>query len=89
MAERQDQDERLVMLARFSTLPEAEMLRELLSTNGIACVLQGANFGALEPLPRLGGYSEIRLLVPEDELSRAKEFYEAFFLKPRSRSSDR
>jgi hypothetical protein len=80
MAEQANRDERLVPLALFSTTPEAEMVRELLSQNGIACVLQGGNFGALEPLPRQGGFLEIRLLVSQNELLRAQELYEAFFV---------
>ena len=76
MAEQPNRDERLVPLARFSTASEAKMVRELLSQNGIACVVQGGNFGALEP----GGFSEIRLLVQQNELSRALELYEAFFV---------
>ena len=79
MTEPPNPDERLVPLARFSTTPQAEMVRELLSQNGLACVLQGGNFGALEPLPWQGGFSEIRLLVRQTELSRAHELYEAFF----------
>jgi hypothetical protein len=51
------------------------MVRELLSQNGIACVVQGGNFGALEPR-----FSEIRLLVLQNELSRALELYKAFFV---------
>lgn len=69
MAEQPNRDERMVLLARFSTASEAEMVRELLSQNDIACVVQGGNYGALEPLPRLGGFSEIRLLVLQNELS--------------------
>lgn len=80
MAEHLNLDESLVLLARFSTASEAEMVRGLLSQNGIACVLQGGNYGALEPLPRLGGFSEIRLLVSQTELSCARELYEAFFV---------
>lgn len=80
MAEQLNRDERLVLLARFRIAPEAEMVRELLSQNGIVCVLQGGNFGALEPFPRQGGFSEIRLLVSQNELSRAQELYEAFFV---------
>jgi hypothetical protein len=56
------------------------MVRELLSQNGIACVLQGGTFGGLEPLPWGGGFSEIRLLVMQNDLSRARELYEAFFV---------
>ena len=80
MAEQPNRDGRLVPLARFSTASEAKMVRELLSRNGIACVVQGGNFGALEPLPRQGGFSEIRILVLQNELSRALELYEAFFV---------
>ena len=77
MAEHLNRDESLVLLARFSTASEAEMVRELLSQNGIACVLQGRSFGALEPQ---GVFSAIRLLVSQNELSRAQELYEAFFV---------
>jgi hypothetical protein len=80
MADQQNRDEPLVTLARFSTASEAEMVRELLSQNGIACVLQGGNYGALEPLPFPGGFSEVRLLVPQAELPRAQDLYEAFFV---------
>jgi hypothetical protein len=41
--------------------------------------LQGAFFGGLEPLLTPGGFSEIQLLVPEDEFERARQLYEAFF----------
>ena len=80
MAEQPNRDEPMVLLARFSKASEAEMVRELLSKNDIACVVQGGNYGALEPLPRRGGFSEIRLLVLQNELSRAVELYEAFFV---------
>jgi hypothetical protein len=60
------------MLARTAPQP--------LTTSGTpSCVLQGGNYGALEPLPRQGG-SEIRLLVSQNELSCARELYEAFFV---------
>ena len=77
MAEQLHGDERLVQLARFSTAAEAEMVRVLLSQNGIPSVLQGGNTGALNPW-RPG--FEIRLLVSQNELSRAQELYEAFFV---------
>jgi hypothetical protein len=80
MTEQPSRDEQLVPLAHFSLAPEAEMVRELLSQNDIACVLQGGSFGSLEPLPRPGGFSEIRLLVGQTDLSRAQELYEAFFV---------
>ena len=41
LAEQPNRDERMVLLARFSKASEAEMVRELLSQNDIACVVQG------------------------------------------------
>lgn len=68
-----------VTLAHFAKSAEAEMARELLANKGIHAVLQGAYFGGLEPLLTPGGFSEIQLLVPEDEFERARQLYEAFF----------
>ncbi|MGH9767015.1 MAG: putative signal transducing protein [Blastocatellia bacterium] len=68
-----------VTLVRFAKSAEAEMARELLANNGVDAVLQGVYFGGLEPLLAPGGFSEIRLLVPEGELERARQLYEAFF----------
>jgi putative signal transducing protein len=68
-----------VTLARFAKSTEAEMARELLANNGIDAVLQGAYFGGLQPLLTPGGFSEIQLLVPEDELEDARQLYDAFF----------
>jgi hypothetical protein len=68
-----------VTLAHFAKSAEAEMARELLTNSGVDAILQGANFGALEPLLMPGGFSEIRLLVPEDQFKRAEQLYEAFF----------
>jgi hypothetical protein len=81
MSETEDSDRRVsfVTLAYFAKSTEAEMARELLANNGIDAVLQGAYFGGLEPLLTLGGFSEIKLLVPEYEFERAQELYEAFF----------
>jgi|SRR5215510_1769391 len=68
-----------IKLAHFAKSAEAEMARELLANNGIDAVLQGVFFGGLEPLLAQGGFSEIQLLVPEEEFERARELYEAFF----------
>ncbi|MGH9935388.1 MAG: putative signal transducing protein [Blastocatellia bacterium] len=68
-----------VTLAHFAKSAEAEMARELLANNGVDAVLQGAYFGGLEPLLTPGGFSEIQLLVPEDEFEHARQLYEAFF----------
>lgn len=68
-----------VALAHFANSAEAGMARELLANNGVDAVLQGVYFGGLEPLLTTGGFSEIQLLVPENELERARQLYEAFF----------
>jgi hypothetical protein len=72
-------DTELATLAYFSNAAEAGMACELLINNGINASLRGANFGALDPLPMVGGFSEIRLEVPIADLERAQEIYQAFF----------
>jgi hypothetical protein len=74
-----DQDSEIVTIAYFSNAAEAGMAKELLNNNGIAASLRGANFGALEPLPMVGGFSEIQLIVPAADAQRAQEIYDAFF----------
>lgn len=74
-----EQEGAFITLAHFANSIGAEMARELLANNGIDAILQGAYFGGLEPLLLTGGFSEIRLLVPEDEFERARQLYEAFF----------
>jgi hypothetical protein len=77
--ENQEPEISFAPLAHFANSAQAEMARELLANNGIDAILQGVNFGGLEPLPLPGGFSEIQLLVPEVEFERARELYEAFF----------
>lgn len=77
MSEKQDVN--FIALSHFPNSIEAGMVSELLENNGIDSILQGVNFGGLEPLLMPGGYSEITLLVPENELERAQQLYAAFF----------
>lgn len=70
---------KLKTVAYFSNSAEAGMVKELLENNGLTTVLQGGNFGGLEPLLMPGGYSEIRLSVAESDYDRARELYQAFF----------
>jgi len=70
----------LVTLAYFSNAAEAGMACQLLLNNGIDASLRGANFGALDPLPMVGGFSEIELIVPAGDLERSQELYNAFFV---------
>jgi hypothetical protein len=81
MSEMEDREREInfVTLAHFAKAIEAEMARELLTNNGVDAILQGAYFGGLQPLLTPGGFSEIQLLVPEDEFERARQLYEAFF----------
>ncbi len=82
------QETNFVALAYFANSAEAEMARELLANNGVDAILQGAFFGGLEPLLTTGGFSEIQLLVPEDELERAQQLYDAFFESEREALSE-
>jgi len=85
MSEMEDSEREIkfVTLAHFAKSIDAEMARELLANNGVNAVLQGAYFGGLQPLLTPGGFSEIQLLVPEDEFERARQLYEAFFQSER------
>jgi hypothetical protein len=78
-----DREGSFIKLAHFAKSIEAEMARELLANNGIHAILQGTYFGSLEPLLTPGGFSEIQLLVPEDEFESARQLYEAFFKNER------
>ena len=49
--------DRFIQLAAFPSAAEAGMARELLENNGIDAILQGANFGGLEPLRLPGAFS--------------------------------
>ena len=73
-------DEDFKTLAYFSNAAEAGMACELLANNGIDAALRGVNFGALDPLPMVGGFSEIRLVVPAADFDRAQNIYDAFFV---------
>lgn len=75
----EEQDINFVPLTHFPNSVEAGIVSELLENNGIKTILQGGNFGGLEPLLMPGGYSEITLRVPETDFARAQELYEAFF----------
>jgi len=56
---------------------EAEMIREVLSKNGIECTLQGEI--AAQTLPATGDLDEVRIWVNPSDAERADELIEAFF----------
>ncbi len=74
------ESDRFIQLAAFPSPAEAGMARELLDRNGIDAILQGANFGGLEPVRLPGAFSEVRLLVPMSQFEAARELYQAFFV---------
>jgi hypothetical protein len=65
----------LVELVEFSNVSEAEMIKELLGTNGIQTVQRGE----VDPIGIVSGAEPITLLVEEKDLRRARELYEAYF----------
>lgn len=68
-----------VRLASFPNVAVARMVCELLCNNGLHAEVQGAHFAGVEPLLSAGGFSEAVVRVPEDELARARELYDAYF----------
>ncbi len=70
-----DSGQELLQLATFHTISEADMVQELLESNGITTVLHGEN----DPIGAMSGAEPIILLVEAKDLARATELYEAFF----------
>jgi hypothetical protein len=83
-----NKDIEFVRLASFANSTEAGFVLELLLNNGVRALLEGANFGALEPLLMPGGYSEVQLLVAEEDFERASELYEAYFTRGEALAPD-
>ncbi len=65
----------LVELATFHTVSEADMVQELLESNGITSVLHGEN----DPIGAMSGAEPIILLVEKRDLPGATELYQAYF----------
>ena len=66
-------------LASFPNVAIGRMVCELLCNNGIDAVVSGEHFAGVEPLLTAGGFSEALVLVPGDQLVRARELYDAYF----------
>ena len=77
-----------VRLASFANSTEAGFVLELLTNNGVRALLEGANFGSLEPLLMPGGYSEVHLLVAQEDFERAGALYEAYFTRGEELEAD-
>jgi len=69
-----------VILQSFKTSAEADMVRDLLTRNGIRSFVQGGSFAVLPS----SFSAEILLMVDERDLERAAELYEAYFDRPDS-----
>jgi hypothetical protein len=68
-----DQDQtQLVMLAHFQTIAEADLIREILESNGICTVVRGE----ADPI---GGIELPAILVEQRHLDRAREIYDLYF----------
>ena len=78
-----------IRLASFANSTEAGFVLELLKNNGIRALLEGANFGSLEPLLMPGGYSEVQLLVAQEDLEQAEHLYEAYFTRGEELEADK
>ena len=65
-------DSRIAVVAKVWDDGEAEMIRQILLDYGIPVSVQSDVLHTLFPL-RVDGLGEIRVLVPEDRLSEAKE----------------
>ena len=70
-----DGDFELAELSSFATVSEAEMVQELLESNGIKTVLRGQ----ADPIGVTSGADPTTLLVSENDFARARELFEAFF----------
>jgi hypothetical protein len=68
-------DDGLVLLANFHTVAEADMVQELLETNGINCVIRGET----DPIGSRSGAEPLSLFVERQASAAATELYQAFF----------
>jgi len=74
-ADAEDADFGLVELSSFATVSEAEMVQELLESNGIRTVLRGE----ADPIGVTSGANPTTLLVSENDFARARDLFGAFF----------
>jgi predicted amidohydrolase YtcJ len=66
------------VLQSFNSPPEAEMVQDLLSQNGIRSVVRSSGLDALSPLLSTSALGAA-VLVDERDYDRAQELYAAFF----------
>lgn len=66
-----------VELCRPKLIPVAQLIKQTLEHNGVPTIVQGGN--ALSLLPHLAFGGELRVLVDKQQLSYARQLYEAYF----------
>jgi len=71
----EEDTQKLVRLATFPSVVEADMIKELLETNGIQTMVRGES----DPIAVTSGAAPTELLVLEPDLERAQGLYQAFF----------
>src|SRR5262245_34540309 len=71
----EEDSQNLVRLATFPSVVEADMIKELLETNGIQTLIRGET----DPIAVTSGAAFTELLVLEKDLERAQGLYQAFF----------
>jgi Putative prokaryotic signal transducing protein len=71
----EEDTQKLVLLATFPSVVEAEMIKELLETNGIETMIRGET----DPIGTKSGAAPSQLLVLEQDFERAQALYQAFF----------
>jgi hypothetical protein len=77
--------QKLVPVAAFPSVVEADMIKELLETNGIQTMIRGES----DPIGTTSGAAPTELLVLEPDLERARALYQAFFAgKPEGSFTD-
>ena len=67
--------QKLVRLATFPSVVEADMIKELLESNGIQTMIRGET----DPIGVTSGAAPTELLVLEPDLEHAQGLYQAFF----------
>jgi hypothetical protein len=75
LAEEAAEDVELVEMAHFTTVVEADMVKEMLEANDLHTIVRGE----VDPIGATSGAAPITLLVEEKDLERATEIYNAFF----------
>lgn len=67
-----DRDMKLAVLGRVNGPVEAEVIKNFLESQGIACILQGQMLQSIYPI-LVDGLAEIKVMVSENDLEAARD----------------